>query len=111
VGVLHGLAPILTSEAFPTKYRYSGAGIAYSLSAIIGGMCAPPLLAGLIGENVAEKWFYVPVVYGLYALVAFIALFFLPETRDVALDEVDAAHGNQPSASGQSASGRAALGA
>ncbi|WP_336492518.1 MFS transporter [Methylobacterium nigriterrae] len=89
VGVLHGLAPILTSENFPTKYRYSGAGIAYSLSAIFGGMFAPPLLAGLIGENIAEKWFYVPVVYGLYALVAFVALSFMSETRDVALEDVD----------------------
>ncbi|WP_336492323.1 MFS transporter [Methylobacterium nigriterrae] len=92
VGVLHGLAPILTSENFPTKYRYSGAGIAYSLSAIFGGMFAPPLLAGLIGENIAEKWFYVPVVYGLYALVAFVALFFMSETRDVALEEIDEVH-------------------
>lgn len=99
VGVLHGLAPILTSEAFPTKYRYSGAGISYSLSAIFGGMFAPPLLAGLVGENIAEKWFYVPVVYGLYALVAFIALFFMSETRDVALEEFDEAQETQPSTS------------
>ena len=41
VGLLHGLAPMLTSESFPTKFRYSGAGISYSLSAILGGMLAP----------------------------------------------------------------------
>ncbi|MCE4226113.1 MHS family MFS transporter [Methylobacterium sp. C25] len=105
VGVLHGLAPILTSEAFPTKYRYSGAGISYSLSAIFGGMCAPPLLAGLIGENVAEKWFYVPVVYGLYALVAFVALYFIPESRDLALDDLDAARASEPTSSGATAAG------
>ena len=100
VGVLHGLAPILTSEAFPTKYRYSGAGISYSLSAIFGGMCAPPLLAGLIGEDIAGKWFYVPVVYGLYALVALSALYFVPETRDVALDAVDEALSTEPTLPG-----------
>ena len=27
IGVLHGLAPILASESFPTKFRYSGTGI------------------------------------------------------------------------------------
>ena len=27
IGVLHGLSPILASENFPTKFRYSGAGI------------------------------------------------------------------------------------
>ena len=86
VGLLHGLAPILTSESFPTKYRYSGAGIAYSLSAIVGGMCAPPLLAALIGQDVAGKWYFVPIVYGTYALIAFAALLFLRETRDVSLE-------------------------
>ena len=89
VGLLHGLAPILTSESFPTKYRYSGTGISYSLSAILGGMIAPPLLAGLIGQDIVGRWYYVPVVYWLYALVAFAALFFTPETRNVSLNEGD----------------------
>ena len=89
VGLLHGLAPILTSEAFPTKFRYSGGGISYSLSAIFGGMCAPPLLAALIGQDVAGKWIFVPAIYCLYAIVAFIALRFIPETRDIALEQLD----------------------
>lgn len=89
VGLLHGLAPILTAESFPTKYRYSGTGISYSLSAIIGGMIAPPLLASLVGNDVAANWFYIPIVYFVYALVAFAALAALPETRDVALEELD----------------------
>jgi MHS family shikimate/dehydroshikimate transporter-like MFS transporter len=89
IGILHGLAPILTSESFPTKYRYSGTGIAYNLSAILGGMIAPSLLAGLIGQDVAGKWYYVPVVYGVYCVVAFVALFFLRETRDIPLEELD----------------------
>ena len=89
VGLLHGLAPILTSESFPTKYRYSGSGISYNLSAIVGGMCAPPLLAGLIGQDVAGKWYFVPIVYGAYALVAFAALLFVRETRDVQLEQLD----------------------
>jgi len=89
IGLLHGLAPILTSESFPTKYRYSGTGIAYNLSAILGGMIAPSLLAGLIGQDVAGKWYYVPIVYGIYCVVAFVALFFLRETRDIPLEELD----------------------
>ncbi len=89
VGLLHGLAPILTSEAFPTKFRYSGSGISYSLSAIFGGMLAPPLLAALIGQDVAGKWFFVPAIYCLYAVVAFIALRYIPETRDIALEQLD----------------------
>ncbi len=90
VGLLHGLAPILTSESFPTRYRYSGAGISYSLSAIAGGMCAPPLLAALIGQDVVGRWYFVPIVYGAYALVAFAALLFVQETRDLPLEQLDA---------------------
>ena len=57
IGILHGLAPILTSESFPTRLRYSGTGISYNLSAIVGGMIAPSLLAGLIGRDVAQNWY------------------------------------------------------
>jgi MHS family shikimate/dehydroshikimate transporter-like MFS transporter len=89
IGVLHGLAPILTSESFPTKFRYSGTGISYSLSAILGGMIAPSLLAGLIGRDVAHKWYYVPIVYVVYCVVAMLALLFIRETRDVNLEALD----------------------
>jgi len=89
VGVLHGLAPILTSESFPTKFRYSGAGIAFNLSAIFGGMIAPSLLAGLIGADVARRWYYVPVVYAIYCAVGMLALSFVSETRDVGLETLD----------------------
>jgi len=89
IGLLHGLAPILTSESFPTKFRYSGTGISYSISAIMGGMIAPSLLAGLIGRDVVHKWFYVPVVYAVYCVVAMVALLFIRETRDLSLEELD----------------------
>jgi MHS family shikimate/dehydroshikimate transporter-like MFS transporter len=32
LGLLHGLAPILTSESFPTKFRYSGTGLSFSVA-------------------------------------------------------------------------------
>lgn len=100
VGLLHGLAPILTAESFPTRYRYSGTGIAYSLSAIFGGMIAPSLLAGLIGRNVTEKWYFITVVYAIYAAVAVLALLFIRETRDLPLDELDAAGGDEAALGG-----------
>jgi MFS transporter, MHS family, shikimate and dehydroshikimate transport protein len=89
VGVLHGLAPILTSESFPTKFRYSGAGIAFNLSAIFGGMIAPSLLAGLIGADVGRRWYYVPIVYGIYLVVGLLALVFVRETRLVDFEKLD----------------------
>jgi MFS transporter, MHS family, shikimate and dehydroshikimate transport protein len=95
VGVLHGLAPILTTESFPTKFRYSGAGIAFNLSAIFGGMIAPSLLAGLIGADVARRWFYVPVVYAIYCAIGMLALAFIEETRDVDLERLDGLKGSR----------------
>jgi MFS transporter, MHS family, shikimate and dehydroshikimate transport protein len=97
MGIMHGLAPVLASESFPTRFRYSGAGIAYGMSTIIGGMVAPPLLTVLIGADVAQKWFYIPAVYAAYGLVALIALAFLRETANVelqTLDSVDSATTN-----------------
>lgn len=89
VGLLHGLAPILTSENFPTKFRYSGAGISYSLSAVLGGMIAPSVLAGLVGNDVLHKWFYMPVVYGVYCAAAILALVFMRETRNISIDDLN----------------------
>lgn len=89
IGLLHGLAPILTSESFPTKFGYSGAGISYSLSAILGGMFAPSLLAGLIGQDVLHKWYYVPLVYAVYCVAAMLSLLFIRETRDLSLEDLD----------------------
>jgi MFS transporter, MHS family, shikimate and dehydroshikimate transport protein len=89
IGLLHGLAPILTSESFPTKYRYSGTGISYNLSAILGGGIAPSLLAGLIGPDVAARWYFVPIVYAIYCAVAMVALLFIRETRDLPLEGLD----------------------
>jgi MFS transporter, MHS family, shikimate and dehydroshikimate transport protein len=90
MGLMHGLTPILTSESFPTKFRYSGCGISFSLAGVLGGMIAPALLAKLIGEDVLHKWYYVPVVYVVYCATAMLALLFVRETRDLRLQDLDA---------------------
>lgn len=89
IGLLHGLAPILTSENFPTKFRYSGAGISYNLSALLGGMIAPPVLAGLIGTDVFHKWFYMPIICAVYCALAMLSLSFMRETRSVSIEDLD----------------------
>jgi MHS family shikimate/dehydroshikimate transporter-like MFS transporter len=91
IGVMHGLAPILASESFPTKFRYSGAGISVSLSGILGGMIAPSLLAGFIGQDVFRRWYYVPILYAFYCTAAMVALYFMRETRDMSLQDLDQA--------------------
>jgi MFS transporter, MHS family, shikimate and dehydroshikimate transport protein len=94
IGVMHGLAPILASENFPTKFRYSGAGISLSVAGILGGMLAPSLLAGFIGQDVFRRWYFVPLLYSFYCLAAMLALHFMRETRDVDLRDLDQAEPN-----------------
>jgi MHS family shikimate/dehydroshikimate transporter-like MFS transporter len=91
VGILLGLAPILACESFPTKFRYSGTGISFNFAGVLGGMIAPSLLAGLIGNDVFHRWYYVPIVYGFYCIVAMLALRFIRETRDLKLEDLDQA--------------------
>jgi MFS family permease len=80
-----------------TRFRYSGSGIAYSFSAILGGMIAP-VLTGLIGSDVRNRWYFVPVVYAVYCVSAMVALLFIPETRDLQLEALDQAGESTPGA-------------
>ena len=92
LGLMHGILPVLTTESFPTKYRYSGGGIAYSFSSVMGGMVAPSMLAALIGTNLG-KWYYLPAVYLVYCAIAMTALIMLRETQGVELEDVDRQEG------------------
>ena len=96
IGLLHGLAPILASESFPTKFRYSGTGISYNLSGILGGMAAPSLLAALIGEDVFHRSYFVSLLYAFYSAAAMLALLFIRETHDLDLRELDQAEASLP---------------
>jgi hypothetical protein len=55
----------------------------------MGGMIAPPLLGGLIGQDVLHKWYYLPMIYTVYCAAAMLALLFIPETREVHLEDLD----------------------
>jgi MFS family permease len=90
VGAMHAFAPVLASEQFPTKYRYSGTGLAYELSAVIGGMFTPAILSGLIGNDVTTKYYYIPAFYVLYFAVGLTGILLLKETKDIDLEALDA---------------------
>jgi MFS family permease len=90
VGAMHAFAPVLASEQFPTKYRYSGSGLAYEISAMIGGMFTPAILSELIGKDVATKYYYIPAFYVIYFVVGLFGILLLKETKDIDLEALDA---------------------
>ncbi|WP_299999787.1 MFS transporter [uncultured Cedecea sp.] len=51
VGLLAGPGPAMLSEMFPTHVRYTGLGLAYSLSNAIFSGCAGLIITGLIKET------------------------------------------------------------
>ncbi|MFS2222598.1 MFS transporter [Pantoea sp. B65] len=51
VGLLAGPGPAMLSEMFPTRVRYTGLGLAYSLSNAIFSGCAGLIITGLIKQT------------------------------------------------------------
>ncbi|BBV78599.1 MFS transporter [Raoultella planticola] len=73
VGMLAGPGPAMLSEMFPTKVRYTGLGLAYSLSNAIFSGCAGLIITGLIKQtgNLDIPAYYVMVtaVVSIFALM------------------------------------------
>ena len=72
-------------ELFPTNVRYTGSGIAYNVSSILGAAVAP-FIATWLATTYGVGW------VGVYLLAAaaltFVALLVMHETKDRRLDEV-----------------------
>lgn len=51
VGILAGPGPAMLAEMFPTRVRYTGLGLAYSLSNAVFSGCAGLIITGLIKQT------------------------------------------------------------
>ncbi len=73
VGMLAGPGPAMLSEMFPTRVRYTGLGLAYSLSNAIFSGCAGLIITGLIKQtgNLDIPAYYVmaTAVVSIFALM------------------------------------------
>ncbi|UVS76855.1 MFS transporter [Actinokineospora sp. UTMC 2448] len=76
-GVAYGPAGALLPEMFRTRYRYSGAGIAYNLAGVVGGGTAPILAADL---SAAHGGGAVGVMLAGFGLLSVVCTLALPET-------------------------------
>ena len=77
MGTLYGPVGAVLPELFPTKVRYSGAGITYNLAAVVGAAVAPTITTWLIatfGLHYAGMYMFV---------LAVVAWALTPETKDV----------------------------
>lgn len=86
VGVLAGPGPAMLAEMFPTRVRYTGLGLAYSLSNAVFSGCAGLIITGLIKQtgNLDIPAYYVMAT----AVVSIIALMTLNKNDHLrSLDE------------------------
>jgi MFS family permease len=78
-GVGYGPVGAFLPETFPTRYRYTGAGVSYSLAGIVGG-AVPPLVAAPLAA--AFGGFAIGVLLCGLALLSLVCTNALPETKD-----------------------------
>ncbi|MGJ9413578.1 MFS transporter [Aeromicrobium sp. CF4.19] len=83
-GVANGPAGALLPEMFPSRYRYTGAGLSYNLGGIIGG-AIPPILAAQIVAVSSSIW--VGVLLAGLSAASLLCVVALPETKDNDLNE------------------------
>lgn len=72
-------------ELFPTNVRYTGSGISYNLSSILGAAVAP-FIATYLATTYSVGW--VGVYLASAAALTFVALLVMHETKDTSLDDV-----------------------
>ncbi|MGW5076434.1 MFS transporter [Rhodococcus sp. NPDC004095] len=85
MGFTFGPMSAVLPELFPTNVRYTGSGIAYNTSSILGAAVAP-FIATWLATTYGVGW------VGIYLLVVaaltFVALLVMRETKDESLDDV-----------------------
>jgi MFS family permease len=88
---MYGPQAAFISELFPTRYRYSGASIAYQVTSIFAGSLAPIIAVALLDRTGSAKFvsLYVAAACAVSAAAALIAR----ETKGQSFAEIDARFG------------------
>jgi MFS family permease len=89
MGFTFGPMGALLPELFPTALRYTGSGVSYNVSSILGAAVAPFIAVWLwsVGEG-SPVW--VGVYLSAMATLTLVALLLGRETKDVSLDDLGA---------------------
>ncbi|MEU3890264.1 MFS transporter [Streptomyces sp. NPDC029041] len=86
MGMTFGPMGALLPELFPTSVRYTGSGIAYNVSSILGAAVAPFIAVALWEAGDGSPWL-VGVYLSAMAALTLIALLLGKETKHVCLDD------------------------
>src|ERR1700739_4126039 len=89
MGLSYGPMSAVLPELFPTNVRYTGSGVAYNLSGILGAAVAP-FIATWLATKYGVAW--VGVYLSGAAILSVIALLAMRETKDISLDSPIADH-------------------
>ncbi|MFJ8545174.1 MFS transporter [Streptomyces sp. NPDC093586] len=90
MGMTFGPMGALLPELFPTSVRYTGSGVSYNVSSILGAAVAPFIAVALWEAGDGSPWL-VGVYLSSMAVLTLVALLLSKETKDVSLDEGEAA--------------------
>ena len=85
-GAMYGPQAAFIVELFPTRYRYSGASIAYQLTSIVAGSLAPFIAVWLYEEY--KSWLPVAIYVGVACLISGVTALLARETRGVDLASI-----------------------
>lgn len=85
MGLTYGPLGTLISELFPTRVRYTGSSIAFSVAGILGASPAPTVATWLAGHYGLP---YVGYYLSAAALLTFVGLLMVHETKDEDLSAV-----------------------
>ncbi|WP_018600306.1 MFS transporter [Mycobacterium sp. 155] len=83
-GLSYGPIGSFLPEIFATRYRYTGAGMAFNLAGIVGG-AIPPLVAGALVASLGS-W-AVGLMIAFFVVVSIVCTALLPETKGAALEK------------------------
>ncbi len=90
IGIVMGPLAAFIPEIFPTRYRYTGAGVAYNFGGVIGGALPPvisPILLSAYGD-----WSVAAMMAG-FTLVSLVSVLLLTETAGRGLQSISPAMG------------------
>jgi metabolite-proton symporter len=89
MGLSFGPMSAVLPELFPTNVRYTGSGIAYNAASILGAAVAP-FIATWLATTYGVAWVGVYLIVA--AILTFLALLAMRETKDISLDNPIADH-------------------